>query len=263
MDFHLLLVEDDPTNRVLTRRLLERAGYQVAIAEDGNQAVEAFGRQDIDLVLMDIQMPVMDGYCTSRAIRALEQGAASARAGGAGACRRVPILAMTGHATEEHHESCSSAGIDDYLVKPFSKAELVSILNKWLHPGSAPASRAHHDRGGEVDAPLDLACVLGEFDQDQGFLRDVLEKFLEQAAQRMTMMRSALVKGDGNVLGREAHALKGGAAFLRAGKLAEIAERLENVSHSGNLGEGREMLAVLDNELGRLFSYARDNLTGG
>jgi two-component system, sensor histidine kinase and response regulator len=123
---HLLLVEDNPVNQKLAVRLLERLGHQVAVADDGRQALTALAAQEVDLVLMDVQMPVMDGFEATAAIRARER-----EHGG-----HLPIIAMTAHAMKGDRERCLAAGMDDYVTKPIDSAGLRAALERF-YPSDA------------------------------------------------------------------------------------------------------------------------------
>jgi len=129
----VLLVEDNAVSRKLAVALLEKAGCRVVCAEDGQQAVEMVGREDFDLILMDLQMPNLDGLQATRRIRELleERGAAAAAPG-----KRLPIVAVTAHALDRERLACIEAGMDDYLAKPFGRRELQEVLQRWL-PGEA------------------------------------------------------------------------------------------------------------------------------
>jgi predicted ATPase/signal transduction histidine kinase/CheY-like chemotaxis protein len=136
-DIHILLAEDNPVNQQVVLRHLTTAGYQVDLAEDGLQAVEAYKRKDYDLILMDIQMPVMDGYETAREIRNLENEIRKREIGNkhrepGKSDVRIPIIAMTAHAMGEVRTKCLNAGMDDYVSKPLRKKDLLTISNKWV-----------------------------------------------------------------------------------------------------------------------------------
>ena len=117
---HVLLAEDEPLNRDLAKGLLESFGVRVDLAEDGRQAVERVSQVDYDMVLMDVQMPTMNGIDAARAIRLLKSGAT------------LPIVALTANAFEEDRRRCHDAGMDDYITKPFTQDQLLSAVARWL-----------------------------------------------------------------------------------------------------------------------------------
>ena len=126
----VLIAEDSQINQIVASRTLERCGCRAQIVGDGHEAIEAFKAHEFDLVLMDCQMPKLDGYETTAALRRLEAGA-----------RHTPIIAMTAHALEGDRERCLSAGMDDYISKPMRHADLVEKLRRWI-PGE-PAAAEH------------------------------------------------------------------------------------------------------------------------
>lgn len=126
----ILLAEDNLTNRKLVLKILEKHGYDVIAAENGAEALDAFDKQKVDLILMDVQMPVMDGLEATRAIRRMEAGRHS----------RIPILALTAHAMEGDREKCLNAGMDDYLTKPIQSADLLKKIQTLL-AAETPSSR--------------------------------------------------------------------------------------------------------------------------
>ena len=252
----ILLVEDYPTNQQVAQRHLQQAGFTVDLAGNGQEAVTAVERGIYRLVLMDMQMPVMDGYEATRAIRTWEARQAEMAPGG----RRLPIVAMTAHAMKGDREKCIQAGADDYLPKPLKKAELLGMVEKWLRLGTAPASAPAPvvpllKPRGEA-APLDFERALAEFDHDAAFLMDVLEGFLDHLNVQTATMRKALDDGDAARIAAESHAIKGGAANLRADALAEAALAAEMLGKSSDLTAGPEVLERIESEYRRLASYA-------
>ena len=138
----VLLAEDYPTNQMIAKRHLEHAGYQVDLAEDGKQAVDAFKRYHYELIFMDVQMPAMDGYQATKAIRELESELALMENRKIGeTIPRVPIIAMTAHALRENEELCLASGMDDFLTKPFTREDLLAMASKWLERSIKPARR--------------------------------------------------------------------------------------------------------------------------
>jgi len=296
-EIQILLVEDYPTNQQVAIRHLQRAGYQVDLAEDGNQAVEAYKRKAYDLILMDIQMPVMDGYEATREIRKLETHDSTTQP-----LNHVPIIAMTAHALEGYRERCLEAGMDDYIAKPLRRKDLLSMVDKWsksiddfrLRPvgAYAPVGLSIDDRenetgnaelkskiparnrppeadsgeaGGENPkskieqvAPMDFDRAIEEFEGDREFLIEVLNGFLENVKSQIATIRQAISDGDSEAVRREAHSIKGGAANLTADALSKVALELENIGKSGILEGGIEAIERLEKEFHRLEAYARE-----
>ncbi len=251
----ILLVEDYPTNQQVALRHLHRAGYEVDLAENGREALAAVARHKYSLILMDMQMPVMDGYETTRAIRHKETHTAAGDDGRA----RVAIVAMTAHAMKGDREKCLQAGADDYLPKPLKKEELLALVEKWLTasggPELPPAPVLPLRPTDDPSAPLDFERAVAEFDHDAAFLMDVLAGFIDNVQRQITMMQKALTDGDAACLAAESHAIKGGAANLTAVALAEAAFALETIGKSGDLASGPQALERMETEFDHLVTY--------
>ena len=253
----ILLAEDYPTNQQVAMRHLQRAGYQVDLAENGQQAVEAYKRKSYDLILMDIQMPVMDGYEATHEIRKLEieksQIETEKRSTHNSTTRplnHLPIIiAMTAHAIEGYKERCLEAGMDDYIAKPLRRKELLTMVDKW--------TGTIEDRQSKGSAPMNFEKAVEEFEGDKEFLMEVLEGFLDNVRAQIETIHHAISNGDAEVVWKEAHSIKGGAANLTADKLSKIAFELEKVGKSSTLEEGGEVLERLQKEFYRLENFAR------
>ena len=202
----ILLVEDYPTNQQVAMRHLRRAGYHVDLAENGKQGLEAFHRRSYDIILMDMQMPVMNGYEATAKIREHELKGASGGAAEMNAAR-IPIVAMTANATNVDREKCMAAGTDDYIAKPVTKGVLLAMVDKWLRSS---------------DAPMDYEMALAEYEGDRAFLTTVLNGFLERAKAQMQTLRQALKRGDAETVREEAHAIKGGSGILMADRKSVV-----------------------------------------
>ena len=263
-DIRILLVEDYPTNQQVALRHLQSAGYRVELAENGQQAVDAYHQKDYDLILMDIQMPVMDGYMATKLIRDLEsdprgttvaQERMHSRPGG----HRTPIVAMTAHAIEGYRERCLKAGMDDYITKPVRRKDLLVMTEKWTSK-APPGHDATRDPSSGVDetAPMDYDRALDEFERDQVFLKEVLGGFMEVAGDQIRVMHQAISDGDAESVRKASHAIKGGAANLTAVDLSKAAHELETIGKSGDLKGSLEGLRRLEKEFHRLAVYAME-----
>jgi CheY-like chemotaxis protein len=207
----ILLVEDNQANQLVALGFLKLLGYQAEVAGTGLAALEALTRQSYDLVLMDCQMPELDGYATTTRLRALE-----------GPARHTPVIAMTAHALPGDRERCLAAGMDDYLSKPLRLEALREVLWRWgpAPPGTAlPAAASPLDQG----VVAELQALMGEtFGQ-------AVHAFLQDAQKYLEAIRLAVVRGDTQTLSRMAHTLKGSSSNLGATRLASLcADLLEN-----------------------------------
>ena len=256
----ILVADDFLPARMVVETFLEDAGYQVDVADDGRQAVEAFERGGYDLILMDFEMPEMDGCEATRAIRLAEQGLGEgSRAGSEARPVRAPIVGMTGHATKEFAEICRKAGMDDCIVKPVHRNKLLETVRKWTLPISVDSVVSVPDgrcrRSSQLEAPMDFDRAVEEFEGDEEFLLYVLSEFLKECRHRLETIRKALREGDAEAVARDAHAVKGGAANLTANDLAGTALELEKLGKSGATQGDEDLLARFESELLRLELY--------
>ena len=273
-DIKILLVEDYPTNQQVALRHLNSAGYQVDLAENGQQAIEACKRKSYDLILMDIQMPIMDGYEATQGIRKLETHHTTTQS-----LNHVPIIAMTAHAMKGHKESCLEAGMDDYISKPLRKKDLLAMVDKWtkiikncqlkIDDRKNETGNAQPKSTTDLQSPIinsqskeaatmNFEVAVKEFEGDKEFLMEVIEGFLENVRSQIGTLRKAISDEDAEVVRREAHSIKGGAANLTADNLSGAAFELENIGKSGILEGGFEVLEKLEKEFHHLEAYTRE-----
>ncbi|MDP2644166.1 MAG: response regulator [Desulfobacterales bacterium] len=267
----ILLTDDYPTNQMVAMRHLNAAGYQADLAENGEQAVRAFKKNRYDIILMDVQMPVMDGHEATRTIRKLEV-ANPGVSDPSGRPERIPIIAMTAHTMQGDKDKCFAAGMDDYIAKPIKRKDLLEMVEKWTGPERKPAPLpADPDQvetsstdpgpdGGGDNAPMDLDGVLKEFDQDRNFIREITKNFLASAQTRVENIHGALAEKDAETVRREGHTIKGAAASLHAARLSEIAFELEQIGKSADLEKGQKVFEALESEFNRLKKYLEDQL---
>jgi two-component system sensor histidine kinase/response regulator len=261
----ILLVEDYPANQKVTMRHLNKVGYLVDLAENGQQAVEAFTKKHYDLILMDMQMPVMDGYAATEAIRTLESKQTTSET------KRTPIIATTAHAMKSDLQKCLDAGTDDYITKPLRKATLLKIVEKWSRYSNLPKpsnttldiERSHDTSDLDLSiislkevTPIDIERAIFEFEGDEDFFLEVLKQFLMNVKKQVEILRQAIVEGNGEVVRKEAHSIKGGAADLTASKLSDLACKMEKMGKTNALEDGMTALGELEDEIQQLFRYA-------
>jgi len=247
----ILLVDDYATNLEVARRHLEAGGHCVSLAGNGQEAIEAFESGGHELIFMDIQMPVMDGIEAAKVIRDLEKSR--------GGASRTPIIALTAHAVKEYIDACLQAGMDDYLIKPVFRQDLLDKVDRWISGGSATTGAvlpSGASTGHAVPAePMDFVRALEEFEGNREFLMGLLERFLENVRAQLGTIREALDRADAEILRREAHAIKGGAANLAAVELSSAAADLEKTAKSGSLGEVPARLERLETAYQRLDAF--------
>jgi CheY-like chemotaxis protein/HPt (histidine-containing phosphotransfer) domain-containing protein len=240
----ILLAEDNATNRVLATRLLEKHGHTIVLAENGRQAIEILDRQKVDAVLMDLQMPEMDGIEAIHAIREKEK-----TAGG-----HLPIIALTAHAMKGDRERCLNAGADDYVTKPIRTQELFAALERVMEPSRAPdrehltpdaqpAVATHETTPVIVETNstnaseeiLDVDGALGRMAGDRDLLEEVARLFEEEGVKMLDGIRQAWAAQDVPLLVRLAHTVKGSSANIGALAVTHAAEEIENQLRSGSL----------------------------
>ena len=260
---HLLLAEDNPVNQKVAARMLERLGYRVDVAQNGLEALEALERNRYAAVLMDVQMPGMDGHEATAEIRRREREAAPA-GGGPG----IPIIAMTANAMQGDREKALAAGMDDYLPKPVRQEDLEKILSRWVSredgvapgPGAPPAGAATNGNGGVLD-PEVLANLrdLG----DAELLAELAGMFFDDATSRLGELREAVEAGDAAGVERVAHTLKGSSGNMGAARMSAICAELQDVGASGDLARAPGLLGGLEEEFGRVRPALEAEMEGG
>jgi CheY-like chemotaxis protein/HPt (histidine-containing phosphotransfer) domain-containing protein len=248
-DIRILLVEDYPTNQQVAMRHLGTAGYHVDLAENGHEGVAAYQEKHYDLILMDIQMPGMDGFDATKHIREIEVRNPESP--------HIPIIAMTAHAMRGYRERCIEGGMDDYITKPLKRRDLLAIVEKWtaIPPDSSRTVLPPDTDDNNGQAPIDFKKALEEFDGDREFLMEVAEGFIKNVKEQIVIIKQALSDGESTAVRKEAHSIKGGASNLCADVLAEIAFELENIGKSGSLENGNEILQRLEQAFSDLEDY--------
>jgi two-component system, sensor histidine kinase and response regulator len=243
-DLRALIVDDNATNRRILRQQLSSWGMENAEAEDGLEALEAFSEADYAAVLMDVQMPGMDGYEATREIRRREE------ARGAG---HVTIIAMTANAMAGDRERAIAAGMDDYVRKPVKEEELDAVLKRWFPRDPAAARDGALQVEDGKGAPLDAAVLSGLRELgDADLISELADMFLDDAESRLAALREALQSGDASALERAAHTLKGSSGNMGATKMAAMCAELQEACASGDLGRAPFVLARLEEELARV-----------
>jgi len=244
---HVLVAEDNAVNQRVVVRLLEKMGHIPVIARNGQEAVETYESRPFDVVLMDVQMPVMDGLTAATAIRENE-----ARHPGR---RRLPILALTAYAMRGDRERCLAAGMDDYLTKPIKPEDLSAALSRLFENGrAAPIPVAAPARSNPApETGFDLTAALHYVGGDRELLDELLGIFAEDAPVRMEAIRRAIAGGDTPELMREAHTLKGALKVIGAMTAARLAEDLEALGRAGDANGADKLGVALEQEMERLL----------
>ncbi|HKV41809.1 MAG TPA: response regulator, partial [Blastocatellia bacterium] len=254
----ILLADDNQINQRLTGKLLERRGHTVHVAANGKQALAAFQEIEFDLILMDVQMPVMSGFEATAAIRLAE-----AKTG-----KHIPIVAMTARAMTGDREDCLAAGMDGYVSKPIQSEDLYRAIETVVSgkpavmplPQSAPVSPGRAP--GISDDVLDQVALMRRASGDIELVRDLVEMFMVSENRRMREIEIAVEESDALNLREAAHALKGEMGLLGSKAAFQAALKLEEMGRSGELGGAVAALANLDQEVER-FKAALNTLAAG
>ena len=237
----VLLAEDNLVNQRLAVRLLEKQGHSVTVVGSGAAALKALEGRAFDLVLMDVQMPDMDGLEATRVLRARE-----AAAGG----RRRPVIAMTAHAMKGDRERCLEAGADAYVAKPIRPQDLFAVIDR-LVPGAAGAAPPARPPGPAGDG-LEMAAALRWVNGNRQVLREIAGVFLTSYPGEMAELREAVGRGDDKEVRRLAHGLRGAVSTFGATSAAEAARLLEVAAAEGDLSRAGDLSAALGEALARL-----------
>jgi PAS domain S-box-containing protein len=239
---NILLVEDNPINQEVCLKRLNKMGHKVSVAANGAEAVEAYRKGEYDLVLMDVQMPVMDGFEATQRIRDIERARD----------RYTPIIAMTARAMKGDEEHCLRVGMDGYMAKPFSTAKLTEILQSIepASPGASPRAAARPaDKDPELE-PYDLPALLGKLAEDDA--DDLLlaaEVFVRHYADEIAALEKAWKSGVNEELHKRAHRIKGGVAALRAWRAQRLAAEIEASARQGDRAYAEARIPELAAEL--------------
>jgi CheY-like chemotaxis protein/HPt (histidine-containing phosphotransfer) domain-containing protein len=279
----ILVAEDNLINQKLAVRMVERLGYQADVVENGSQAIEALRRTSYAAVLMDCQMPGVDGYEATRRIREWEESHRSPVTGQSlqepptspdfspvtndkspMTRDHIPIIAVTANAMQGDRERCLAAGMDDYLAKPVKSLELDAVLRRWLPTADSvpevPASVSPMGRlaasgsGRSSHDIFNLAKLLRNVGGDEALVRQLVELFQERGRFMVEKIGEAVEQGDAKRLEQTAHLLKGTAGNLCAREVVLAASRLEAYGHLGSLGEAPAVLEQLKVAMTRLSS---------
>jgi PAS domain S-box-containing protein len=243
----ILLAEDNAVNRELTMRILAKRGHSVAVAVNGRLALEVLETQAFDLILMDVQMPEMDGFEATAAIRRREASTGT----------HIPIIAMTAHAMKGDRERCLQAGMDGYISKPVQAEELLKMTES-LAIGAGPIEGLDDSAQSVMDRTMALARV----DGDENLLSDLARLFCEESPRMMAAVKEAAGARDAERLQRAAHSLKGAVATLAAQKAFEAALRLERLGRAGDMAEVDKAYALLELQVDRLRAVL-ETITAG
>lgn len=261
----ILLVEDNSVNREVSTGMLELIGYHVTVAEDGQEALTVSATDDFDLILMDCQMPVMDGFTATAGIRNRERDTRAPR---------IPIIALTANAMEGDRERCLAADMDDYLSKPFSQQALADVLARWCAPrvpaqtavpqtatDTSPAGEPHPSTTTAVDRTTWANITALQRPGHPNLLHKTIGLYLVSSQTQVDEIRHALQTQNLQTLLTAAHTLKSSSAMLGATRLAALAGQMETDCRTGQGIQTKELFPLLEAEHQHVSAVLRQELS--
>jgi CheY-like chemotaxis protein len=234
----ILLAEDNPVNQQLVVRILEKHGHRVVVTGDGQKALAALAQEAFDLVLMDVQMPEMDGFDATAAIREKEKSNGV----------HIPIIAMTAHAMKGDKERCLAAGMDSYVAKPIHANELFDAMENLITNNGETEMKTDMPE----NKTFNLDQALARLEGDKEIFEEMAKIFLADCPRLMSDVREAIARVDGVALQRAAHAIKGAIGNFAAEAAFEAALKLEMIGRNGGLDQAEEAYKSLEEEIEHL-----------
>ncbi len=253
--FKILLAEDNEINQMVALATLGKLGYRADAVNDGKQAVQELEKIQYDIVLMDCQMPEMDGYEATKQIRNPSSGVID---------HNIPIIALTAHTTKGDRDKCLKAGMDDYMAKPFQPQLLAEMLKKWLpehdsfsrdEKESPPLEKEHPQK--EI---LDWAGFLNRVMEDEDLAKDIFKEFLNETPKRIDNIQKGIDCDDIQATKREAHTLKGSSANVGAVVLQDIAYQIESAASDKDLKQAASIIPMLGEQFMKLKRIFNENI---
>ncbi|MFZ5573291.1 MAG: response regulator [Thermodesulfobacteriota bacterium] len=231
----ILVADDDDINRRVAGEILRKLGYRSDMATNGQEVVDALAETTYHLVLMDCQMPVMDGYEATRRIRKLP-----------GNNRAVPIIAMTAYAMQGDREKCLAAGMNDYLSKPIDPHQLIKKIHQWLEERGLSAPAAYCFRPRENIEIFNRAALLDRMMGDEKLAQKIIDRYLLDLPTQICQLKESIEKKDASRVSFIGHRIKGAAMNLSAPPLQEIATLMEAAGKTADFKKARSLLTEID-----------------
>jgi PAS domain S-box-containing protein len=233
----VLVAEDNSVNQKVALYMLQKLGIRAETASNGLEAVEALTRFRYDLVLMDCQMPEMDGFEATRLIRQLEQEHHSSH---------TRIVAITANAMPGDRERCLAAGMDDYLAKPLNLEEVEAVVERWLPSAPVPDAVAGPEETGQASRVIDYGKLLQAFHGDRAIVDELVELYIDTTRPLLEQLRQAVESCDGTLTARHAHELKGASTYITAEQMTSLARSLEAAAREERWREALDLLDEME-----------------
>lgn len=248
---HILLAEDNDVNQMVVEKWLRRRGWTITTAQNGQEVLEAFEKQPFDLILMDIQMPKMDGMMATKAIRVQEQQTR----------RHIPIIALTAHTMEGDRERFLKAGMDAYVAKPLNSKQLYAAIETCLSRKNPEPSAQEAISTNPQELLLDFEALLDSFDHDEEFVRELVTTYLKQSSPEILQyIQEAVEQQSAELLERAAHRLKGASAILGAKDIYSTASQLEEMGRLQNLTDSHSQWRLLTQQAEALEKFVEQHI---
>ncbi|MEE9515743.1 MAG: response regulator, partial [Candidatus Adiutricales bacterium] len=238
----ILLAEDNITNQKVALRILEKLGFRANAVANGQEAVKALETIPYDLVLMDVQMPEMDGFEATRVIRDKTSSVKD---------HTIPIIAMTAHALKGDREKCLEAGMDDYVPKPFQPQELLEAIQRVLPEGGSSKASQTTPTVLLEEGVFDRSALLDRLFGDEELVREILETFLEDAPLQIGALKEALNKDDASLVRECGHKLKGSSGMVCAVGMQKVGLQIEEAGEKGDLGQAASLKEKIEQEFAK------------
>ena len=249
----ILVADDNIINQRVAVGVLEKRGFSAEAVADGQEAIHALEMIPYDIVFMDVQMPVMDGYEATRAIRSGKTKVLN---------QRIPIIAMTAHSMKGDRELCLEAGMDDYISKPITPQALAEAVKKWLDPVQAPSPEAPASKPKTISlqgqAVFDRPALLARLMGDRDLVKEIIAIFLRDMPQKIQTLKTRIEQGDAGLAGEQAHAIKSAADNVGGLVLSAVIYKMEKSCRAGRLQEAAALLPELERQFNLLQARLRE-----
>jgi len=241
---HVLIVEDNPVNQDMMLEMLGQLGATAILANNGEDALKAVSKYKFDVILMDCQMPIMDGFEATRAIRLLEQKSTRQQ--------HIPIVALTANALEGDRERCLECGMDEYMSKPVSYRTLQNTLSPWLSRtplATSESSEPTLNENGILDESIFHEIYSMCSNASPGFYNNLLQKYRDASIEDINILKSAIESKDGNLIGATSHRLKSSSISWGGRAMADACQLLENAGKDNQLTDADQLLdQIIENQ---------------
>jgi len=249
-ELSILLAEDNRVNQTVATRTLEKLGHSVVIANNGAEALSLLASRRFDLVLMDIQMPEMDGLTATQRIRERELATQT----------HIPIIAMTAHAMKGDRERCLEAGMDGYVSKPISMKDLQEAISGVTRSQPEPEVRTvrQHDPASDRRINWDRGWALDRLGGDEELLDEVVRISLNEFPKQLEALRKGIASSDAEIVERVSHSLKGGLSYLGIGEVSQKARELEEIGRKRELQDAARVFTILEAKVSEVLALIRE-----